>query len=265
MDFLKKHYEKILFGVVLLALIAAAGVLPFLVSSERKDLEDKRTQLTAAKVPALTNLSMAVAGAALDRMAQPTPVVLGDPNKLFNPLLWLKSPEGKLVPGKSMGPNQIVITNLNPLYLVISNESVMVYDSGCKYVLSVQRQAAVDVNKRGKRSYYCTTNAPGNKNDAFTLIEIKGKAEEPSEIVIEMADTNERAALSKEKPFKRVDGYTADLRYDPEKRVWPRCRVGSGLTFNGEEYTIVSITQSEVVLSAKSNQKKWTIKYNPAP
>jgi len=38
------------------------------------------------------------------------------------------------------------------------------------------------------------------------------------------------------------------------------------LFFNNEEYTIVAINQNEVVLSAKSNGKKWTIRsYANAP
>jgi hypothetical protein len=31
MDFLKKHYEKILLGVILLGLVAAAVLLPFMI------------------------------------------------------------------------------------------------------------------------------------------------------------------------------------------------------------------------------------------
>lgn len=266
MDFLKKHYEKILFGVVLLALIAAAGLLPFLVSSERRDMEDKRTTLTTPRAAPLTNIDMTLANAALDRMANPTPVMLGKPNKLFNPMPWQRDAEGHLVPGSKLGPDMLSVSNMVPLYLVVSLDSVMVYESGCKYVLKVERQAAADPAKRGKRSFYCTTNAPGNKTEVFTLMDVFGKPEEPSQIHLELADNGDRVTVTKETPYKRVDGYMVDLSYEPEKHSWPRCRVGGPpLTFNGEEYSIVSITQNEVVLSAKSNQKKWTIKYNPAP
>jgi hypothetical protein len=55
----------------------------------------------------------------------------------------------------------------------------------------------------------------------------------------------------------------ADLKYTPENKTWTARRVGSGpLTFAGEEYNIVAIGTNEVVLSAKSNQKKWTIALN---
>jgi hypothetical protein len=52
-----------------------------------------------------------------------------------------------------------------------------------------------------------------------------------------------------------------DLKYAPENKSWINRRVGASLSFNGEDYNIVAITENEVVLSAKSNQKKWTIKY----
>jgi hypothetical protein len=68
--------------------------------------------------------------------------------------------------------------------------------------------------------------------------------------------------LSRDKPFRRVDGYMADLKYDPESKKWLNQRVGSSLKFGDDEYNIVAINQNEVVLSAKSNQKKTTLTYN---
>ncbi len=76
-----------------------------------------------------------------------------------------------------------------------------------------------------------------------------------------MNDTGETAPVSKEQPFKRIDGYMADLKYDPEKKVWPSRRVGSTLTFDGEDYKVVAISGTEAIISAP-NQKKWTIAYS---
>ena len=53
--------------------------------------------------------------------------------------------------------------------------------------------------------------------------------------------------------------------YEPEKQSWSNCRVGRSLHFNAEDYIIVAITKDEVRFSAKSNEKKWTIKSNAAP
>ena len=81
---------------------------------------------------------------------------------------------------------------------------------------------------------------------------------------MKLNDTGDLAVITKDQPFKRVDGYMADIKYELEKKAWKDRRVGANLVFNGEEYNIVAINQNEVVLSAK-NQKKWTIKYNPGP
>ena len=83
-----------------------------------------------------------------------------------------------------------------------------------------------------------------------------------SRVVLELNDTGQRVTVTKEQPFRRVDGYMVDLKYAPENKTWTNRRVGASLSFNGEEYNIVAITENEVVLSAKSNQKKWTIKYS---
>ena len=84
-------------------------------------------------------------------------------------------------------------------------------------------------------------------------------------MVLELNDTGQRATVAKDQPFRRVDGYMVDLKYAPETKTWTNRRVGASLSLNGEEYNIVVITENEVVLSAKSNQKKWTIKYSASP
>jgi len=60
MDFLKKHFEKIILGVVLLGLAVAVVFIPFKVGSERNQLEEKRKSLIARKVAPLTNIDLAM-------------------------------------------------------------------------------------------------------------------------------------------------------------------------------------------------------------
>jgi hypothetical protein len=78
--------------------------------------------------------------------------------------------------------------------------------------------------------------------------------------VLELVDDGELITVSKDKPFQRVDGYAVDLRYPLENRPpWVARRVGDALTFGGENYIIVAITKTEVVVLAKSNQKKTPV------
>jgi len=85
-------------------------------------------------------------------------------------------------------------------------------------------------------------------------------------VVLELLDTGEKVTLtkqSKEVPYKRIDRYTADVSYPPGGLPpWKNKRVGDMLKFNNEEYKIVAINPNELILSANSNQKKWTIKSN---
>jgi hypothetical protein len=262
MDFLKKHYEKLLLGVVLVGLALAAAFLPMKIQSERQSLEDLRANKTNPKVKPLTNLDLTIAESTLKRALTPPTVDLSAPNKLFNPMPWQKRQDNTLIPGTKVGAGAVVVTRLSPLYLKLSLDNVTASESGARYVIGVEREAALNPAQRPKRQTYASLNT---KTEAFVLREVKGPAENPSQVILELNDTGERVAVTREQPFRRVDGYMADLRYEPEKKSWTNRRVGMTITFNGEDYNIVAINQSEVVLSARSNQKKWTIKYTATP
>jgi hypothetical protein len=262
MDFLKKHYEKLILGVVLLGLAGAAAFLPIKINSEKKDLENKKISLTNPKIVQLTNLDMTMADAAVKLMATPKLISFSEPNKLFNPMPWQKTPDGKLIPAIKVGPNAMTVTNIVPLYLKLSLDNVEPVDPP-KYVIGVERQAAPKAGDRRKKESYCVPNVKAN--DAFTITAVKGTPNDPSQLVVILNDTGEQGIITKDKPYQRVDGYMADLKYDLERKSWVNRRVGQTLTFNGEDYNIVAINQNEVVLSANRNQKKWTIKYNPGP
>ena len=82
----------------------------------------------------------------------------------------------------------------------------------------------------------------------------------PTELVLELTEGGDIVSIAKDKPFKRVDGYTVDLKYPLENRPpWLNQRVGGALKFGGEDYIIVAITKTEVVVLAKSNQKKTPV------
>jgi hypothetical protein len=263
MDFLKKHYEKVLLGLVLIGLAVAVAILPFFISNEKQKLRDVTSVVLNPKVTPLTNLDMSLPEQALKRVATPPAIDFGPPNRLFNPMPWQKAADGKLIAGTRVGPTSLVVTNITPLYLRLTLDKVDpgTPDSGPKYVIGIEKQAAPTPGQRSKKQTYCTINPP-SKNETFSMVEVKGKADDPAQIIVELRDTGDKVPITKDQPFKRVDGYTADLRYDLEKKTWTGRRVGQQISFNGEDYNIVAINQSEVILSAKVNGKKWTIKAN---
>jgi hypothetical protein len=262
MDFLKKHYEKVLLGVVLLGLAVAVVFLLLKIPSEKQKLEDLRSTLLQPKVKPLTNLDLTKPDEMLRRLATPAMIDLGPPNKLFNPMLWQKTVDGRLIRADTtnVGPNAVTITKLTPLYLKLSLDSITVLDTGTRYVIGIEKEAAANPRERNKTQKYCSINT---KNDTFTLRDVKAAPDDPTNatVVLELNDTHQRVEVSKDHPYRRIDGYMADLKYAPESKTWTSRRVGAPLYLNGEEYNIVAISENEVVLSAKSNQKKWTVKY----
>src|SRR5437764_229433 len=113
MDFIKKHYEKILLGVVLLGLVGALGYLPFKISNEKDKLREMSDQVTRPNVKPLTNLDLTIPEASLKRVnSAPVAYDFSTTNKLVNPMTWQKTPDGKLVPLSSTGPTAVSVTNI---------------------------------------------------------------------------------------------------------------------------------------------------------
>ncbi len=262
MDLLKKHYEKIILGGVLLVLAVGAALLPIQISSERQDLEDKKNLIISQGGRPLEPLNFATQQMRIVQLRMAAALDLSTTNKVLNPLLWQKTAEGRLIPirtGEETGPQALVVTKLTPLFLNISLDNVNTGEASPRYTITVEREAAAERSKRSKKPYFATLN---NKNDAFTIREatpIDGQADNPV-LKLELADGGEIVEVRKGKPFQRVDGYMVDLKYSLENRPpWTGQRVGSALKFGGEDYIIVAITKNEVVVLAKSNQKKTPV------
>jgi hypothetical protein len=260
MDFLKKNYEKILLALVLLGLAVSVVFLLFKIGSDKQALDDRRNSLINPKVKPLPGLDLTNSESALKRLGSPAMINFSEPHRLFNPMPWQQKADGTLIPGSKVGPTAATVTNLTKLFTRITLDDVISLPDSVRYKIGVQKEAATAVKDRAKRQTYCSLNS---KNEWFTLVEIKGKPEEPTQLILQLNDNGERVAVSKERAYERVDSYMADIKYDIEPHApWRDKRIGAVLRFNGEDYTIVVINQNEVVLSAKSNQKKWTIPYN---
>src|SRR5216683_363534 len=124
MEFLKKNYEKILLGVIMVGLAVAVGFLPFKIASEKQKLEDMRTGYTKRPVKALTNLDLSLAESALALMANPALIDFSTTNRVFNPMPWQKTAENRLIRSDKAGPTAAIATNITPLYLEITFDSV---------------------------------------------------------------------------------------------------------------------------------------------
>lgn len=262
MEFVKKHYEKIILCAVLLGVIGFLVFLPFVIAHDQEELKAVVETIIKPKVAALPPLDLTPQQAAADRLVAPAIYDFSTTNKVFNPVEWKKTANGDLIKVKT--GNEIVeavtVTKITPLYLVVTLDQVTTNELGARYAIGVERQAAAIPAQRRKQQRFASV---GEKKDAFTLVAVKGAPENPSELVLKLADTGETISIAKDKPYRRVEAYTADLKYDPEKKNFPGRRIGAPISVGGLDYIVVAIDADEVILSAQSNQKRTTLRYTP--
>jgi hypothetical protein len=260
MQFLKKNYEKILLGLVLLGFVVAVVFLLWYVGKEKEAQDNRRDSIVNRAVKPLEPPVLTGADLLFQRAAVPVMLDLSTTNRLFNPLRWQKPINGPPFPtGEFGGLKTLQITKSTPLYFTISLDSVTLADAGARYAIGVDQQAGA--KPKGKRQFFASV---GEKKEPFILREAKGPPDNPTALVLELTDTGEQISITKDKPFRRVDGYMVDMKYPPENRNFPNRRIDSTIFFGGNEYKVLGITQDEVVLSAP-NQKHWTIKFSAAP
>ena len=164
-----------------------------------------------------------------------------------------------------LGPEGLVIRKLTPLFLKITLDEVAVTDSGPRrYKIAFQNEAPPSLRDRLRRQVY---GGIGITNKTFTLRDIKASPDNPTNdtVVLELSDTGQRVEVAKDHPFQRIEGYMADLKYGPEIKRWSSRRVGSVLSFARDEYQIMAVTRTAVVLRQKSNNKTWAVEFTGAP
>ncbi len=266
MNFIKKNYEKILLGAVLLGLLGAVLMLPVVIAADKAALNATVRVITHPQPKPLAPLDMTDESSVLARVESPYALDLETTNRLFNPLRWQEKPDGTRFPiltGNEVGPGAVKITSTKPLYFNLKLDSIEPANSfsPARYVISMQRENAPIPGQRMPHDTYISV---GEKNNIFSLVSANGPLDNPN-LVLQMIDSGETATLSKDKPFQRIDGYMADLMYPPQNnKKWSSVRVGDVLkNINGDNYIVVVIDTNEVVLSAESNQKKTTVKYQP--
>jgi hypothetical protein len=268
MQFLKKHYEKILLSVVLLGLAGAAGALPWQVSHERDRLEEIRRNLTVkVKAKPFKPLDdwLTTNKTVMTRLQSPLNLELSGPHNLFNPVQWKKRPDGGIVPirtGSELGPGAIKIAQIKELLLTVSYEGAEPPTSPgepVKYHVKVLKET--DKNARADSRKVTMANPHLN---IFDLVSVQGATNEPTALVLKLKDDFESITVSKDKPYSRIIGYAADLSYPPGKQNFAHKKAGDSLKLEDdpETYKIVAITRNEVVLSADSNKRRTILKAN---
>src|SRR5580692_4644177 len=151
MEFLKKHYEKIVLCVVLLGL---AGAVLWM----RSALEKVREQLgtsTAAPTPKTAPpqpMDLSVYQQALAQITNPPALVLSGEHNLFNPVTWKRKANGDLIKIIKTGPDALIVTNIIPLYTIISYDHPS--PGSAVYVMSIETNLDLRLPNPKKRIEY---------------------------------------------------------------------------------------------------------------
>lgn len=266
---IKKHYEKVILSLVLLGLVGVLACMPVMIISDQKRMVEIRGYYNPQKVNPLPALDTNRQEAVVKRLQSPYVLDLSTTNKLFNPVMWQKTADGRMVKAAGLGPNAAVVTKITPLYFIISLDSVITNEASPRYKFSIEDQAAAQAWQSRPRPRYASKGETvqdktvGGKDEGFTLVDVKGPPDNPDQLDLKLTDTQAPAIVSKGKPFRRLDAYSADLKYDPEKYSGTGLRAGDHLTFAGDNYTIIAIDKNSVTLLAQSNQKKYILPYTP--
>ncbi|MEO1863945.1 MAG: hypothetical protein ABGY13_12770 [Verrucomicrobiia bacterium] len=263
MEQLKQHYEKVILGLAMLALVYVAyGVLTDnseeaiaeqVQARERPDDKDKKP---------MPQMVMTDYHATLARLEKAETLNLSNPHNLFNPVQWRVTRQGttlKVELGNEIGAGAIELIETRPLYLKIEYRGTTGTAPNTRYRFAVTREAA-EIKKKRLRM---TTSAQLNDKDTrdlFTMIKIVGDPADPTAFELQLANNAGNVTIEKGKLFQRIDGYTATLKYAPDNKTYANKRVRDKLFFADDGHNIVAIGKREVVLSTASTSKRTTIR-----
>src|SRR5271157_6498321 len=134
MQFLKKHYEKIILCVVLLSMAAAAIWMGAVITRLSEEVNQPISASHKNKPPVPLDLTTDLL--ALAQVTNPPPVVLSGGHNLFNPVTWRRKANGELLKILKTGPDALSVINIAPLYTVIAYDHPS--GNGAVYVFNVQ-------------------------------------------------------------------------------------------------------------------------------
>jgi hypothetical protein len=262
MEFLKKHYEKIVLCVVLLGLAVAVLWMKSALEKVRAELKPiviGPPPKTAPPPP----LDLSVYQQALEQITNPPAVVLSGAHNLFNPVTWERKANGDLIKIVKTGPDALIVTNIIPLYTIIAYDHPS--PGSPVYVMMIETNVDLQKPNPRKHSEYASKDQKV-KSGLYFVRGIKGAENDPSEINLEIIQTGETNVwVSTNTPYKRAESYLADLKYDPDPTLsLLKKRVNDEFKLDNKPYKIVEITNNIVRVQDRRTTKVTELKWTPS-
>jgi hypothetical protein len=258
MEFLKKHYEKLILSIVLLGLAGVAATLPMKVNQEKQKEEERKNSLIGAKVTPYPPIDLTTNKAILEKVKTPIHFDIAGKHNLFNPVPWIETPNGELVKVKpnTLGIGALEVTAIHPLQMIVSFDDIVPTagpggTNEFRYNVTVVREGAANP-KQGPRAMYEGLTAGG----IGTLKKVVGPADNPTSLMLELPD-HSMVTISKEKPFKKIIGYAADLHCELPPLDRKNTKVADTFPLGPEVYKVQAIDTNVVVLRDTKTQKQY--------
>jgi hypothetical protein len=258
MEFLKRHYEKIVLCVVLLGLAGAAVWMKTAIDRVRDTMPQPPPVPKRGAVVAPIDLT--TDQLALAQVTNPPPILLSGDHNLFNPVTWKMKSDGTLLKVIKIGPDALIVTNITKLYTVISFDHASGQGSGV-YVMTVQLHS--DPAHPAHKSIEYAKKDEKVKSGLYVIRGVEGDIDNPTALDLEVPDSGgtNTVTVTKDKPYEMVDSYVADLRYDPESKNIPKVHVNDVITLDDVQYKVVEIGPNAVRVQSNRTTKVTEIKW----
>lgn len=264
----RQHYEKLILSAALLIFAVAVYYLYQDSIKQRQAIRDIPKGFDNLKVKGVTPVDLADNAAALKDAERPPVVDLSHPHLLYNPLQWESrggGPVNKLKTANDVGPMAMQIAATRPIHLSVAYGSVSISGSDADavvagyWVLATNEMFAAGSLRRVTRAFLAPNDGKTNTPVPFVLRKVEGDPKEPTALIGELKDAPGEFSFGPNKPWMKTLGHEAELRYKPSGKAYPGLRVGATVDIDGQNYKVVDIDPTRVVLSDDSNGKQYTI------
>lgn len=260
MDFLKKHYEKIILSVVLLAVVYFALRLPQEITAARQELISDFEGLKEGATNRVPELDLTVRSQLVRQLSAPATNQFSGPHNVFNPVQWKAGRDGNpvKVPSPDDVVNQFKITAIRPAKLTVAiEEGAAGVGDSARIKVSVTDQSLMP-KTRQRPQIRQPKLAVGDANDLFKVIGFKGEPGKITELVLELRKGAKQITLAAGKPYEEIVGYEADAVFELDGKAFKELREGTTVRFDQESYKVIAITSSNVTIEAQSTPKRYT-------
>ena len=256
MQFLKKHFEKIILSVVL-ALLGGAAVWLSLAVKEAKVQVEKGPGAPPPAKP-WTNLVVGVYSNALEALTNAPEVVLTGEHNLFNSGTWIKLRDGTLRKVTKSGVDALSVTGIRPLYFSITLDS----QASDVFLLTARHDYGA-----GPVHWYGRPGEKAEPRKPYPIVGTNSAPDKPTVMVLQMQipETGETVTVSSGAPYRKLEGYEADMKYSASDvtNMFSNKHVGDMLPLSDYSFKIIAISSNIVTVQDTRTSQKTDKKWNP--